>query len=165
MANKLQFRMGTSEERVWRGKPTAPTINYFGPRGPEVAPEAGVALMISRRTIQSSRSDFGRTSIWHEPARADRLEACKKKDRRARRHSSGGRHGPRKITERERQSGPDHHRRSRHAAALCAARQPRAARSALRLRACAMWRLHGPRRRQGGALMRHAALVAHRPAQ
>src|SRR5262249_31829060 len=51
--------MGTSEERVWRGKPTAPTINYFGRPGPDVAPEAGVALMISRRTIQSSRSDFG----------------------------------------------------------------------------------------------------------
>src|SRR6516162_10480773 len=94
----------------------------LGALDPDVAPEAGVALMISRRTIQARVRAIGRTSIWHEPAGADRLEAYKK-DRRARRHSSGGRHGPTKITERERQSGPDHHRRSRHAAALCAARQ------------------------------------------
>src|SRR5262249_28629585 len=32
--------MGTWEERVWHGKPTAPTINYFGRPGPDVAPEA-----------------------------------------------------------------------------------------------------------------------------
>ena len=35
-----------------------------------------------------------------------------------------------------------------------------AARAALRLRACAMRRLHGAHRRQGGALLRHAAVVA-----
>src|SRR5262249_16580815 len=99
-----------------------------------------------------------------DAAYADRLEAFKK-DRRARRRSPGGHHGSTKIAERERQGGSDQHRRSRHAAALCAARQPRAARPALRLRAGAMRRLHGPRRRQGGALMRDAAIVAHRPAE
>src|SRR6516225_11364896 len=106
--------MGTSEERVWRGKPTAPTINYFGRPGPDVAPEARVALMISRRTIQA------RVRTSAEPVYGTSLLALigwkhAKKDRRARRHSSGGRHGSTKITERERQSGPDHHRRSRHA--------------------------------------------------
>ena len=48
-----------------------------------------------------------------------------------------------------------HGRRSRDAAALCAARQSRAARPALRLRPRPMRRLHRPCRRQGGALLRH----------
>ena len=38
--NKRQFRIGTWEEHVWHGKPAAPTINYFGRPGPDVAPEA-----------------------------------------------------------------------------------------------------------------------------
>src|SRR5262249_18762481 len=78
---------------------------------------------------------------------------------------TGGRGGPTKIAERERQSGPDHHRRTGHALALRAASQPRASWHALRMWSRAMWRLHGPHRRQGGALMRDAPVVPHRRAE
>ena len=90
--------------------------------------------------------------IWRDLARAVSLDPFKRPP--AKRPGTGGCHGATKIAQRERQSGPDHDRRSGHAAALRAARRSRAARAALRLRARPVRRLHRARRRQGGALLR-----------
>src|SRR5262249_15961143 len=67
------------------------------------------------------------------------------KDRRARRRSPGGHYGSTKIAERKRQGGPDHHRRSRHAAALSASPHPPAPPLPLLYALPDTPALHGPR--------------------
>ena len=59
-------------------------------------------------------------------------------------------------------SGPPDRRRPGYAAALCAARGSEAQRRQVRLRPRPMRRLHRHRRRQGGAVLRHAAAAAGR---
>src|SRR3954470_9346808 len=53
-------------------------------------------------------------------------------------------------------------RRRRHPASLCPEERSRAQRAEVRLRACAMRRLHRADRRQGRALVRHADLLGER---
>ena len=75
------------------------------------------------------------------------------------RHAEGGLHGSVQSQCERRSAG--RRCRLRYAAALRAARQPRAERTQVRLRSCPMRLLHRPRQRRGGALLR----AAHRADQ